>query len=110
MISSSEFIRGYSEIILLSILRKNDSYVYDMVQSIEELSNGQIVISNPSLLLIIRKMQEEGKVTSYEKFNEKGVIRKYYTLTELGINIYNNTKNDFINSLYSMAKIIEGDF
>ena len=41
---------------------------------------------------------------------KKGVIRKYYTLTELGINIYNNTKNDFINSLYSMAKIIEGDF
>lgn len=110
MISSSEFIRGYSEILVLAILYKKDSYVYDLVHTIEELTAGQIVISNPSLLLIIRKMQEEGKVNSYEKMNEKGVYRKYYTLTELGKSVYKKTKDDFNSSLLAMSKIIKGEF
>ena len=110
MVSSSEFIRGYSEIVVLAILNKKDSYVYDLVQTIEEWTDGQIMISNPSLLLIIRKMQDEGKVVSYEKLNEKGVHRKYYTLTEFGKNIYENLKGEYINSLVAMTRIIKGEF
>lgn len=110
MVTSSEFIRGYTEILVLAILSKKDSYVYDLVQTIEKLTDGQIVISNPSLLLVIRKMQDEKKVTSYEVLNEKGVPRKYYTLTNYGREVYENTKGQFNKSLMSMSKIIMGKF
>ena len=108
MIKSSEFIRGYSEILVLALLNKKDSYVYELVQMIEELTDGRVVISNPSLLIIIRKMQEENKVSSYEKENDKGVFRKYYKLTDYGKEYYKKMKEEYLKSLISMEKIIKG--
>lgn len=110
MIASSEFIRGYSEILVLSILCIRDSYVYDLVQTLNEITNGQIVITNPSMLFVVRKLQDEGKVTSYEKANDRGVFRKYYKITEYGLNYYYTFKQEYINSLESMKKIIVGNF
>lgn len=110
MIQSSEFIRGYSEIMIMAILTKKDSYVYEIVSLINKLSSGQINISNPSTMVILKKMIEEDKVTTYDGSNDRSVTRKYYRLTKYAILEYERTKQDYIDSLISMQKIIEGRF
>ena len=110
MISSSEFIRGYSEILVLSILNKKDSYVYELVQNISDYSKGQIIITNPSMLFIVRKLYDDGKLSSYDKANERGVLRKYYRITTEGKKYYDNYKQDYLESLKSMQKILLEEF
>lgn len=74
MNASSEFIRGYTEIIILSNLYKKDDYIY-------------ITITNPSLLIILKKICEEGKVSSFNVLNEKNVNRRFYKITSFGTRI-----------------------
>ena len=84
MVGSSEFIRGYTEIILCSLLFAEDDYIYNLVKKITNVSNNMIQITNPSTLMIIKKMILDGKIISYDSLNEKGVNRKFYSLTEKG--------------------------
>lgn len=110
MVQSSEFIRGYSEVIITAILTKKDSYVYEIVSLINELSNGEISISNPSVMIILKKMIQENKVIFYEKRNDRNVIRKYYKITEKALLEYQKIKGKYIKSLVSMQYIIEGKY
>lgn len=108
MISSSEFIRGYTEIIVLSILLKQDDYIYNISNTINSKGEGYISITNPSLLIILKKMCDEGKVTSFNVLNEKNVNRKVYRITELGKIYYKQNVNDFLCSIDKIKDLIKG--
>lgn len=96
--------------IVFAILVKSDSYVYEISKNIEEISNGLISISNPSLLVVLKACLENEEVTTYKETNNRGVTRIYYKITNLGIEYYLKNKEYFISTLVSMNEIIEGGF
>ena len=65
MIKSSEFIKGYTEIIVCALLSGGDDYIYSLVKRITEFGGGEIQITNPSMLMIMKKLLAEGKITAY---------------------------------------------
>ena len=108
MIKSSEFIKGYTEIIICALLSTGDDYIYNLVKRITERGGGEVQITNPSLLMIMKKMLADGKISTYGGTGKSGVDRKYYTLTPYGRSYYEKLKDDYLNSLSTLRSLISG--
>ena len=67
------------EFLILACLEKQDSYGYKICQTIKTIQN----IKEPVLYPILKKLQSEKQIDSYEK-TIRNRRRKYYTLTLQG--------------------------
>jgi PadR family transcriptional regulator PadR len=75
-----QFKKGVLELCVLSMLAQGDRYGYDLASSLSET----IDISDGAVYPILRRLKEEGYVTTYLQEASGGPPRKYYTLTESG--------------------------
>lgn len=71
---------GLLDACVLSILLQNDAYGYVLTQSIQEV----IEISESTLYPVLRRLQKENCLATYDK-PFQGRNRRYYTITEHGI-------------------------
>ncbi|MFT8347306.1 PadR family transcriptional regulator [Clostridium saccharoperbutylacetonicum] len=97
-----EILKGFISIILLSLLKNNDMYGYQLSREIKELSNNQFLISEGTLYTALKRLEENNYITSYwVKIEQKLVERKYYKITLDGINILNEKIDDYkiLNSI-----------
>lgn len=108
MVSSSEFIKGYTEIIVCALLYDGDDYIYNIVKRIVGSGGGEVQITNPSLLMIMKKMLSEGKITSYMAESKTSVARRYYSLTPFGRSYFEATRQDYLDSLNTLKILISG--
>lgn len=67
MASKNYFINGITELLILSILNCHDSYVYEIVKSIENFSGGLLTISLNTIYTATYKLENEGKISEYAK-------------------------------------------
>lgn len=91
------------EYLILSMLERQDSYGYEISQTIKIATD----IKESSLYPILKKLQTQAFVTTYSQ-EYQGRNRKYYALTELG-----RSHIDFLQSEWTIYKntiddIIEG--
>jgi PadR family transcriptional regulator PadR len=84
MANKNQFITGITDLLVLSVLNKKDSYVYEIVKSIEELSDGQLVISQNTVYTATYKLANEGIISEYSKLVGKKRTRLYYHLEPSG--------------------------
>ena len=81
MKSISKELVGASAIpIILSVLRNGDSYGYEIVQSVKELTHGEIKWKEASIYPVLKKLESSGMIKSYWKVLENERPRKYYTI------------------------------
>ncbi|MFH5882469.1 PadR family transcriptional regulator [Liberiplasma polymorphum] len=106
MITSSEFIKGYTEIIILAILSKNDAYLYEITRTIKTVSDGQITISNPSVFTMLKHLVEEGEIEIYQDEEHVKSNKKMYRLTEYGKLVLSKQRVEYIASLYHLIALI----
>lgn len=67
------------ECIILSVVDENDSYGYEISQTVKLVAN----IKESSLYPLLSKLEKNGFLSTYSKeFN--GRMRKYYSMTEEG--------------------------
>ena len=57
------FQRGVMALILLSLLRREDMYGYQLVQEIERCSGGQLKTQEGSLYPVLYRLQEQGLIS-----------------------------------------------
>ena len=107
-VSSSEFIKGYTKIILCDYLYKGRNYLYAVIKQLLKDGHGYLRITNPSALMIMKEMEAEGFVTFELDFSETNLGRKYFTLTEAGKEFYLKNRDGYANSLKRMQSIIMG--
>lgn len=67
------------ECLILSILDRQDSYGYEISQTIKRLAN----IKESTLYPILKKLESNQYVTTYTE-QYQGRARKYYSITSLG--------------------------
>lgn len=70
--------------LILYELGEGDKYGFELCKSIENLSNGQIIIKQATLYTILKKLEKSQFITSYWQDSEIGGKRHYYKLTENG--------------------------
>lgn len=110
MTNSGEYIRGFTEYIILSILSKFDSYGYEMSKIIETVSNRNFSLSEATLYFALKRLQEDGKITSYLEKNKKGMVRKFYQITPEGKDSLKSFRKDWILIDTNLNSLVGGGF
>ena len=91
------------EFLIMAILESNDSYGYEICQTIKLISN----IKESALYPILKRLEQNDFLTTY--FREyQGRMRKYYSLTQLGHEELVRLKDDWDTYTNTINVIIEG--
>ena len=68
-------IRGYIDLMVLSILREHASYPYELVKTITEISGGAYTIKQTTLYSAVKRLEAEtGKPRTYYRITDEGRI------------------------------------
>ncbi|WP_188207528.1 PadR family transcriptional regulator [Alkalibacillus aidingensis] len=105
---STDLIRGHTVTIILNILRQGDSYGYEIYKKIIELSDNQYELKEATLYTAFRRLQKEGMIDSYWGDETQGGRRKYYRITEEGLERYEQSKKEWEFAKEVLDQLITG--
>lgn len=77
--------RGLMPLVILSLLRRQDMYGYQLVQETEQLSGGAITTQEGSLYPVLYKLEEQGLISNRKVLVGKRMTRIYYHIEDAGI-------------------------
>lgn len=81
----SDLIRGNIDAIILCTLAGGDSYGYEILKEVATASRGEYEMKEPSLYTSLKRLEGQGFVVSYWGNESQGARRKYYRITDAGI-------------------------
>lgn len=110
MTNSGEYVRGFTNYIILSILAKFDSYGYEMTKIIETVSEQNIQLNEATLYTALKKMLQDELITSYLSKNKKGMNRRYYQITPKGKKKLRSFRKDWIMIESTLSSLVGGSF
>jgi len=94
----SELIRGNIDTIILKALMNGDKYGYEIINDIERKSGGAYIIKQPTLYACLKRLEEQGFAKSYWGAKSLGGRKKYYTLTDMGREVFVKSKFEWEHS------------
>lgn len=100
-----QFKKGVLELCVLVLVSQRDYYGYDLVREI----SSRIAISEGAVYPLLRKLTKEGYFTTYLQESSKGPSRKYYQMTEDGINYLDELKNEWSNFSSAVNNLIRSE-
>ena len=92
---SSDGIRGYNDVIILSVLAQGDSYGYAISKQIREVTDELYVIKETTLYSAFNRLSKNGLITAYPGEVTHGKKRTYYHLTEQGAEFLKMKKSEW---------------
>lgn len=81
---NKELMAASSEPVVLAILAQGESYGYEMIQKVRDLSGGEITWTDGMLYPVLRRLEAQGQITSEWRMAENGRKRRYYTISQSG--------------------------
>ena len=100
----TEFRRGTLTLAVLSQLR-TPQYGYSLVQLLEKSG---IYIDQSTLYPLLRRLEKQGLVTSSWDTSESRP-RKYYVLSDLGLEVFTQLKEEWLRSSKELYELIKGE-
>ena len=79
---TSQLLKGVLDMCLLSIIRVEPSYGYELVRKLA--SQGLSLVSEGSIYPLLSRLQRGGLVDGYLVQSHEGPARKYYRITDTG--------------------------
>ena len=80
-----ELKRGTLEMILLKLISTRAMYGYELISTLERLGGQQFQLKEGTLYPVLYRLENAGFIQAKWETLERGVPRKYYTLTETGV-------------------------
>lgn len=105
MANKELFARGATELLVLSVLYRQDMYTYQIKQKIKEQSNDLFNLSESILYSILYKYAKEGYVSEWTQ-EVKRRIRVYYHLEERGKEYYLHCLEEYQKTSYCLNKLL----
>ncbi len=97
-----QFKKGVLELCVLSMLGQKDCYGYELVHEISK----RIDISEGTIYPLLRRLKDEGFMSTYLRESVEGPPRKYYTLTELGRNKEKELRDEWMQFTVSVKDLL----
>ena len=107
MSSRNYFINGITELLILSILKKGDCYVYDVFKTIKEKSHGLLAISQNTIYTSAYKLETENKISEYSKLVGRKRTRVYYHIEEAGLKALDELEVSYSNTITGIDSILD---
>lgn len=102
---NTQYKKGVLELCVLALLRQRDCYGYE----ISEILSRRVDIADGTVYPILRKLKADGLLTTYLQEESGGPPRKYYKLTELGRETYQNDRAEYLNFAQSVRTLLEDE-
>ena len=101
-----ELKRGSLELIVLHLLGPGEAYGYEIVSKLTAETNGALEVTDGTLYPVLYRLERAGFVAVRWETPERGVPRKYYTLTTLGREELQRLTDDWTTFANAMAKLL----
>jgi len=89
---SSDLLRGHTDTIILKLLGDGDKYGYEITKLVHEHSSRQYELKEATMYSSLKRLENDGHITSYWGDETQGGRRKYYRITASGRNLYGANK------------------
>ena len=94
--------KGVLEMCVLALLSKGDNYAYDIASRMADA----VGMGEGTIYPLMRRMQNDGLVTTYLQESGSGPPRKYYKITKDGANALKNQVADWMAFEVAVKKIL----
>lgn len=103
----SQIKRGTLEYAVMSLIRNQDRYGYDLIQMLE---NYPLLKTNESTIYpLLRRLLKKGYLESYWQSMGEGIPpRKYYRMTPSGLSWLNQSDDDWRTLVENIAELKRG--
>jgi PadR family transcriptional regulator PadR len=85
---SSDLLRGHTDTMILRLLVHGDKYGYEITKLIYEGSNRLYELKEATMYSSLKRLENDGAITSYWGDETQGGRRKYYRVTKKGRELY----------------------
>lgn len=102
---TKELVAASTVPLVLSLLTGGESYGYELIQRVRELSGGQIEWTEGMLYPVLHWMEKEDLIESEWRESEAGRKRKYYRLRKEGRKAMQEEKQQWLNVHETLAKL-----
>ena len=92
---SSDLLRGHTDTIILRLLMDGDKYGYEISKLIQTNSCNEYELKEATMYSSLKRLEADGRITSYWGDETQGGRRRYYQITERGKQIYFENKNNW---------------
>lgn len=101
---NTQFKKGILEMCILSIIRDHDMYGFEVI---EKLSS-EIDVNENTVYPILRRLTGQGLFYTYIENTNIGAPRKYYKITNIGIEKLNEYESEWRTFLKGVFKLLGG--
>src|SRR6478752_1212604 len=85
---AADLLRGHTDTIVLGVLRRHESYGFEIYKTIRDATGGSYEIKEATLYATYRRLEKDGLVESFWGDETQGGRRKYYRITDAGRAVY----------------------
>jgi len=93
--------------IILAILKRGESYGYEIIQRVKGITAGELEWSEPMLYPFLKRLERDGLIKSRWRLSDKGPLRKYYRLTAQGLAELEAEKNQWLKVHLALTALWE---
>lgn len=107
---AADLLRGHTDTIVLAVLRRDDSYGFEIFKRIRDATGGRHEIKEATLYATYRRLMKDGLIEAYWGDESQGGRRKYYRITDAGRAVYRRNvaawalTRDLIDSLLGLDR------
>ena len=105
----ASYRRGFMSLVLLSLLKREDMYGYQLVQEIERSSGGRIVTQEGSLYPVLYRLVDQGLISDRQVPVGKRLKRIYYHLEPAGEEKLRELVAEYEQITQGVFQIIRGE-
>ncbi len=106
--SQSSFRRGVMSLVILTLLKREDMYGYQLVQETARASGGRITTQEGSLYPVLYKLVDQGLISDKKVQVGKRMTRVYYHLEPAGEQRRKELVREYTEITQGVFQIIEG--
>jgi PadR family transcriptional regulator PadR len=103
---SADLLRGHADTIILKLLLDGDKYGYEITKLVQELSGQLYELKEATMYSSLKRLENDGHITSYWGDESQGGRRKYYRITASGRNVYEDNKRNWDFSKEILEKLL----
>ncbi len=103
----NSFKKGLSTLAVLSLIHKNPMYGYELVQTMNRLSNGAFTMRETALYPVLYRLEQQGMIAGETVSVGNRRPRVYYHLTPKGEDYLRNVRGEYDSINGGLQRILQ---
>lgn len=103
---TSDLLRGHTDTIILKFLTGGDKYGYEITKLVQELSGQEYELKEATMYSSLKRLENDGLITSYWGDETQGGRRRYYHITPNGEKQYEANKSNWDYAKKLLEKLL----